>query len=212
MSAESNTLSVPTSEEAKGGHGRTASIQAIIDVVKAAKQRDADASSKREVMERATARKQDPLFAQLGQELHEAHDSRIQVKAEKQFKLTQAELLKAAQAKIDERAKLEEERTIVAQRKNDNTFKALGSELHKVVAEKEFKHNNDAAWEQIKARQKSSSLSQLNSELNSADNIAKLRPLVSSVEDAAAEMKRKLAAAKSAKESSSTSTSTGESS
>jgi hypothetical protein len=193
-SEDANSLSAP------GHKARSPSVQAFIDVVKAAKQREKSVTTKYEEMAIAEERKNDPLFNALGKELKNAKGEKIEKAQHAKMNATQSELVKAAQAKQDERAKLADEQQIVATRKQDAEFKKLGNELGKIVAEKEFKHNNEVAWEQIQARQKSSSLSALNTDLVAGNH--KLRAVVKDSSDAAAEMNRKLAAGKGSSSSS----------
>jgi hypothetical protein len=187
MSASSATAA------ADSGHARTQSVQAVLDAVKAAKQREIDQAGKLEIMEKANERKADAQFNKLASEMRDAKGTKIQKAQQGNFTAAKADLVSAAAAKAAEREKLAEEHAIMAARSTDSTFHKLENELSNVVAEKEFKHNNAAAWDAINARKRDTSVSQLNASL-AGDNSSKLRHVVGSAEDAAAVLKDKAAA------------------
>lgn len=169
-------------------------VQAVLDAVKAAKAREQTMAPKLEAMQTAHARGADPAFRAMASELRQVKGEHIEAQQKKKFEAAQADIIKAAQAKMDQRAKVAEDYKVPEARKSDQSFIKLSAELGAKVAEKEFKANNNAAWDEIKTRQADDSLSQLNTALKE-DNKAKLKHVVASTEDAEAALKKKLAAA-----------------
>ena len=105
------------------------------------------------------ARKNDPTFHSLAKELKDVRVQKQQVKdeqIEKQahavYNSAAADIAAAALKKQEERQALAEEQAVMKQRAQDPTTFALKSELKTIVAEKEFKHNNEAAKAAIAER------------------------------------------------------------
>lgn len=169
-------------------------VQAVLDAIKAAKSREQTVAARLEAMQTAQTRAADPMFQALASELKKSKGEHIEAQQKKKFEMAQSDIIKAAQAKIDARAKVAEDYKVAESRRQDQSFLKLSAELGAKVAEKEQKANNNAAWEEIKSRQADEKLSQLVNALKE-DNKAKLKHIVASTEDAEAALKKKLAAA-----------------